>query len=354
MKAKLSIICLSLVLCAFVFHVATVSAKSVDLPKVVVVATGGTIAMKLDPDTGNPVPAVTGEELVSAVPEIKDIAKIEVVEFSNIPSDYMTPKRWINLSKTVNEVLNKDDVAGVVITHGTDTLEETAFFLDLTLKSEKPVVCIGAQRSASADDSDGPRNLLNAVKIVTSPKANGKGVMLALNHYINAARPVTKTHTSNVQTFKSGDYGYLGYVDKDKVIFYHKPLRRQKFELPDKLPEVDLISMYPGANGDHVRYAVEKGVKGIVVSGYGWGNVNDSMYEAIKFAIENNVPVAMSTRVYNGRVLPVYGFKGGGATLKDIGVVFTDDLTPWKARIVFMLALSQTKDHEKLQKYFNN
>lgn len=354
MRAKSLVICVCIVLVAFVLHVALASAKSHELPKVVVVATGGTIAMKLDPDTGNPVPAVTGDELVSAVPEIKDIAEIEVVEFSNIPSDYMTPERWVKLSKTVDETLKKEDVVGVVITHGTDTLEETAFFLDLTLKSEKPVVCIGAQRSASEEDSDGPRNLLNAVRIVTSPSAEGKGVMLAMNHYINAARPVTKTHTSNVQTFKSGDYGYIGYVDKDKVIFYHEPLRRQKLDMPDKLPEVDLIPMYPGANGDHVRYAVDKGVKGIVVSGYGWGNVNDSMYEALKYAIDNNVPVAMSTRVYNGRVLPVYGFKGGGATLKDIGVVFTDDLTPWKARIVFMLALSKTQDHKKLQEYFNN
>ncbi len=323
------------------------------LPKVVVVATGGTIAMKIDPNTGGPVPALSGDDLVSAVPELKDLAAIEVVEFSNIPSDYMTPERWVDLSKTVDEVLAKEDVKGVIITHGTDTLEETAYFLDLTVNSEKPVVCIGAQRSASEKDTDGPRNLLNAVKIVLSPESAGKGVLVALNHYINAAREVTKTHTSNVETFQSGIYGYLGYVDHDKVIFFRDPLRRQNLPLPDKLPEVDLIPMYPGADGGHIKFAVESGVKGIVVEGYGWGNVNDVMYEAIKAAIDKGVVVAMSTRVYHGRVLPVYGFKGGGATLKEIGVVFTDDLQSWKARMLLMLALAQTTDLEKIQSYFD-
>jgi L-asparaginase len=329
------------------------NSQSEDLPKVVIVATGGTIAMKIDPATGGPVPALSGEDLVSAVPELKDLAVIEVVEFSNIPSDYMTPDRWVNLSKTVDEVLSKEDVKGVIITHGTDTLEETAFFLDLTLNSEKPVVCIGAQRSASEKDTDGPRNLLNAVKIILSPDSTGKGVMVALNHFINAAREVTKTHTSNVETFQSGIYGYLGYVDNDKVVFFRESLRRQKFPLPEKLLEVDLIPMYPGADGAHINFAVEEGVKGIVVEAYGWGNVNDVMYEAIKSAIEKGVVVAISTRVYNGRVLPVYGFKGGGATLQKIGAVFTDDLQSWKARMVLMLALAQTNDVQKIQSYFD-
>ncbi|MBW1974814.1 MAG: asparaginase [Deltaproteobacteria bacterium] len=324
-----------------------------ELPTVAVVATGGTIAMKIDPETGGPVPALSGEDLVSAVPELKELANIRVVEFSNIPSDYMTPELWLKLSAKVDEVLADPDIAGVVITHGTDTLEETAYFLDLTLKSDKPVVCIGAQRSASEKDSDGPRNLLNAVRIILSPQARGKGVMVALNHYINAAREVRKVHTSNVQTFESGDYGYLGYVDQDRVVFFRESVRRQKLPLPQALPRVDLVAMYTGADGSYIRHAVDSGAKGIVVQAFGWGNVNKPVYEAIKYAISKGVSVVISTRVYYGRVLPVYGFEGGGATLKKIGAVFADDLPPWKARILLMLALTQTQKQEELQNYFD-
>jgi len=174
--------------------------------------------MKVDPVTHAPVPAVSGEDLVAAVPHLKEIANIRVVEFSNIPSDYMGPDRWPNLTKKVEEVLADPSVVGVVVSHGTDTLDQTAYFLDLALKSDKPVVAVGAQRSASDWDTDGPRNLLNAVRQVLAEDSKGKGVTITMNSYINAARYARKTHTSNVQTFTSGDVGALGYVDEDKVV----------------------------------------------------------------------------------------------------------------------------------------
>lgn len=192
--------------------------SSQERPTVAVVATGGTIAMKVDPVTHAPVPAVSGEDLIAAVPKLKEIANVRVVEFSNIPSDYMGPDRWPNLTKKVEEVLADPSVVGVVISHGTDTLDQTAYFLDLTLKSDKPVVAVGAQRNASDWDTDGPRNLLNAVRQVLAEDSKGKGVTVTLNSYINAARYVRKSHTSNVQTFTSGDAGALGYVDEDKVV----------------------------------------------------------------------------------------------------------------------------------------
>lgn len=329
-------------------------ATAQDLPTVVVVATGGTIAMTVDPQTGAPVPALSGEDLIAAVPAVAELATIRVVEFSNIPSDYMGPDRWPDLSRAVDEVLTDPEVAGVVVTHGTDTLEETAYFLDLTLQSDKPVVCVGAQRSASEEDTDGPRNLLNAVRQILAEDAAGKGVTVTMNHYINAARPVTKTHTSNVETFDSGDYGYLGYVDVDRVVFFRESLRRQKLPLPEgELPRVDLIAMYAGADGGYVRHAVDTGAEGIVIEAFGWGNVNEPMYEAIKYALDEGVPVVVSTRVHDGRTQPVYGFTGGGATLKEIGAVFSDDLSAGKARILLMLALPQTKDREELQAYFD-
>ena len=324
-----------------------------DRPTVAVVATGGTIAMKVDPNTGAPVPALSGEDLTSAVPKLKEIATIRVVEFSNIPSDYMGPDRWPNLAKKVDEVLADPGVVGVVITHGTDTLDQTAYFLDLTLKSEKPVVAVGAQRNASDWDTDGPRNLLNAVRQVLAKDAAGKGVTVTLNHYINAAREVRKTHTSNVETFNSGDAGYLGYVDEDKVVFYRASVRRQKLPLPERLPRVDLIPMYAGADGGYVRHAADSGAEAIVVEAYGWGNVNEPMHDAIKYAVDKGVPVVVATKVYNGRTLPVYGFKGGGKTLQQAGAVFAGDLSADKARLLTMLVLPTTKDQKKLQEYFD-
>jgi len=329
-------------------------AAAADLPVVKMIATGGTIAMKIDPVKNAPVPAISGEDLVATVPEIAKVAKVEVLNLSNVPSDYMDPTRWVGLQKAVVEALARPEVVGVIVSHGTDTLEETAYFLDLTVNSEKPIVLIGAQRNASEKDFDGPRNLLNAARICVSPDARGKGAMIALNNQINAARDVTKTHTSDVETFKSGDFGFLGTADNDRVIFYRVPLRRQYVPLvQDNLSYVEIVAMYGGADGAMVRAAVAAGAKAIVVQGLGWGNVNIPMYEAIKDAIAKKVPVIVSTRVPNGRVLPVYGFQGGGKTLKEAGAVMADNLSPQKARILAMLALQTTSKQEDLQKFFD-
>ncbi len=189
------------------------------LPVCPLIATGGTIAMKIDPIKKAPVPAISGEDLVATVPEVSKYAKVEVNNVSNVPSDYMDPPRWVALTGEVNRALARPEVAGVIISHGTDTLEETAHWLDLTTNSEKPIVLIGAQRNASEPDFDGPRNLLNAVRICVDPESKDKGAMLAMNNKINAARDVTKTHTSSVETFKSGDFGVLGIVDYDASSF---------------------------------------------------------------------------------------------------------------------------------------
>jgi L-asparaginase len=187
-------------------------------PVVVSIATGGTIAMKIDPVMHAPVPAISGDDLLATVPEVSKYATVEVKNVSNIPSDYMDPVRWTGLTRDVTTALARPEVAGVIISHGTDTLEETAYWLDLTVDSEKPVVLIGAQRNASESDFDGPRNLLNAVRIAIDPQSKRKGALLAMNSQINSAREVTKTHTSSVETFKSGDFGFLGEVDFDRIV----------------------------------------------------------------------------------------------------------------------------------------
>ncbi|GJD71258.1 putative L-asparaginase [Methylobacterium gnaphalii] len=329
------------------------SVVAAELPKIAVVATGGTIAMKLDPTTHAPVPALSGEDLVSAVPKLKDIATIAVTEFSNVPSDYMGPDRWPALSRKVDEILADPAIQGAIVLHGTDTLDQTAYFLDLTLKSDKPVVLIGAQRNASDVDADGPRNLLNAARQILADGSVGAGVTVTLNHRINAAREVRKTHTSNVETFNSGEAGILGYVDEDRVVFSRKSLRRQTLPLPDRMPRVDLVSMYAGADGSQVRHAAETGAEAIVVEAYGWGNMNAEMHDAIAEVIAKGVPVIVATKVYDGRALPVYGFKGGGNTLLKAGAVFAGDLTPDKARILALIALPATKERAALQKLFD-
>jgi L-asparaginase len=309
-------------------------------PVVQFLATGGTIAMKIDPVKNAPVPAISGDDLLATVPDIGKYASIEVNNLSNVPSDYMDPVRWVQLTKATQAALDRPDVAGVIVSHGTDTLEETAFWLDLTVKSSKPVVLIGAQRNASSSDFDGPRNLLNAARIAVDAQAKDKGVMLAMNNQINAARYVTKTHTANVETFNSGDFGFLGEVYPDRVMFANAPLRRQHIPIrTDKMPEVEIVAMYGGADGMALRSAVDRGAKGIVVQALGMGNMNAPMHEAVKYAISRNVPVVVSTRVHNGRVLPSYGFVGGGKTSADAGAVMADDLKPAKARILLMLLL---------------
>ncbi len=343
-------------LLAFVIFVPSLApaAEKDAKPVVQLIATGGTIAMKIDPVKKAPVPAISGEDLLATVPDIADFARIEVKNISNVASCEMSPERWVELQKAVIAALERPEVAGVIISHGTDTLEETAYFIDLAVKSEKPVVLIGAQRNASESDFDGPRNLRNAVRICVDPEAKNKGAMVVLNGHINAARNVTKTNTSDVETFKSGDLGELGVADYDRVIFYRAPLHRQHVPVTmNVLPKVEIIYIYGGADGELIKAAVERGAKGIVLAALGWGNISSKAYEVVKDTLKGGTPVVVSTRVWNGRVLPHYGYPGGGKTLKDAGAVFADNLSPQKARLLLMLAMQNTKDQAALQAYFD-
>jgi L-asparaginase len=302
------------------------------------IATGGTIAMKIDPVKNAPVPALSGEDLVAGVPELAKVAKVRVESLFNMPSDHMTTEHWMAIRKSVLKALSGDEVSGVIISHGTDTLEETAYFLDLTVRSDKPIILVGAQRNASDRDFDGPRNLVNASRICVSETALGKGAMIVLNGQINAAREATKTHTSDVESFKSGDFGFLGVVDHDRVVFTRSPMRRQHVPVTgDALPRVDIVPLYAGADAALFCAAIAAGAKGVVLQAFGWGNINVPLYEAMQEAIAKGIVVVISTRVPNGRVLPIYGFKGGGKTLKEAGAVFADNLSPHKARILSSL-----------------
>jgi len=331
------------------------SSVRAELPTVAVITTGGTIAEKIDPATGGAVPALSGKDLLEAVPELAKVAKIKVVKYSNIDSSQMTPELWAGLSKTVDQVLADPLIKGAVITHGTDTMAEGSYFLDLTLKTDKPVVFVGAMRDASDVSPDGPANILNAVVQACSDNAESWGVTVTLNQYINSARDVRKTNSTNVQTFNSGEKGFLGYIAMGKVYRFHDRHDRRRFPLPDKLPKVVLLTTFAGDDGSLLRYAVDQGAAGVVVEGVGAGNVNAEVYKAVEYALKKGITVVLTTRVYHGGVFPIYGDQGGGETLEKAGVILGGDLTGPKARILLMLTLPQVKgEPARLREYFKH
>ena len=322
-----------------------------NLPSVVVLATGGTIASRSSQ------PSLSGDQLVDAVPALRKIARVRSEQIANVGSRDMTPAIWLKLAARANELLEQPDVTGIVITHGTDTLEETAYFLDLTVAGNKPVVFVASQRPASDPDSDGPRNLLDAVRVAASPEAVGKGVMVVLNGQINAARDVTKTHTSQVETFRSLEFGELGIADFETVRFYRAPLRRQTIPVTARtqLGRVEIVYNYAGADGRLIRALIrEEGLAGLVIAGIGLGNVTAGVADAIEEARAKGVPVVIGTRVLSGRVFSIGDGKSSAIGLKKMGCVLADNLNPQKARVLLMLALTKTHDPAAIQKYFDN
>lgn len=323
------------------------------LPYIAIVATGGTIAEKTDPKTHSSIPALTGEDLIATIPSLKEMANLKIINFSNIDSSQMTPLLWGNLSKTVNNLLKDSKIKGVVVTHGTDTMAEGAFFLDLTLTEDKPVVFTGAMKNASDPYSDGPSNILNAISQIIADPGYHFGVTVTLNQYINAAKDVIKTQTTNPQTFESGEKGYLGYIFEKEIYRFNIRPHDHKFPIPDTFPEVEIFMDFPGADGKWIRHAVDQKVDAIVVESVGAGNVSLEIYKAILYALQNNVIVVITTSAYYGSVYPIYGGEGGGVTLQKAGAILSSNLRASKARILLLLALPYVKkDKERLDKYF--
>jgi L-asparaginase len=324
-----------------------------ELPLVWIVSTGGTIAERINPATGAAVPAVSGADLIKAVPDLAKVARIKVFALCNIDSSHMTPEIWRKLAVKVNELLADPEVKGVVVTHGTDTMAEGAFFLELTADSPKPVVFVGAMRNASELSPDGPANIMNAVLQVCSDKSEGWGVTVTLNSYVNSAWYVKKTESTNPQTFTSGPHGYLGYIMMGKVERFNDQPRSLKFSVPDELPPVIPYSVFAGDDGSLIRKAVADGAKGLVIEGVGSGNVNPEVAAAIKEMLGKKIPVVITTRVEWGGVVPAYGDVGGGEYLEKIGCVLGGEIDTHKARLLLMLALAQPDfSVEKLKSYF--
>lgn len=326
------------------------------MARVKILTTGGTIASKVDPQTGGAKPALSGQELLDTVPGLAGAAEVEVETVCNLPSFGVHPEIWLLLARKVRKALQEEGFDGVVVTHGTDTMEETAFFLDLTAEGEKPVVLTGAQRNASYFDPDGPRNLLQAVQVAASPGAAGQGAMIVFNGKINAARDATKTHTSHVETFQAGEHGFLGSVEMGAVRFYRQRLRRQTFPLPPGLPRVDIIPTYPGHDELFFQTVLAAGAEGAVVQAYGLGNGSKVLQWGVEALITAGVPTVIASRVPIGITAPEYAIPdvgGGGLDLFRAGAIFGHDLSPGKARVLLMVALTARQDMDRLREIFS-
>ncbi len=339
---------------------ATLAASAFAKPKVVIVSMGGTIASKASSrmnlnNYGGKGNGVAPQEWLDAVPELQDVATVTAEDMrqpeGTVGGD--TFPYLVRVAKRLQELANDKSIDGIVVTHGTNTLAEAAWFMHLTVAVEKPVVFVGSQRPWSGISSDGPLNLYNAVRIAATPEASGMGVLHMMNDTLNGAREVTKTSAYRLETFKSPDTGPLGYADADKVVIYNKPLRRHTSKsefniatLPEKLPEVEILYAYTESPGYLVDALVQHGVKGIIIDGTGAGSPAGGQIDALKKAQEKGIVVVATARTRSGRVQDT-------PRRQESKIVPGDNLPPEKARILLKLALTKTTDLKELQRIFD-
>jgi L-asparaginase len=332
-----------------------VNGQDKKLPNIVILATGGTIAGAGASSTGSAYTSgqVKIEAMIDAVPNIRTLANLKGEQLANVGSQDMSVKVWLDLAKRINELLASKDCDGVVITHGTDTQEETAYFLNLTVKSDKPVVLTGSMRPSTALSADGPLNMYNAVALAANPAAKGYGVMVVMNDEIHAAKDVKKMYSTPVQTFQSPQEGMIGTVIFGDILFFHKPHGRNTInsefsvEGVTSLPRVDIVYGCADMSPDLIDIMVKAGAKGIVIAGVGDGNMNAATLEAAKKAAKEGIWVVRATRVPIGAVLVK-----GEVNDKEFGTICSDELNPQKARVLLMLALQKKRSWDEMQKLF--
>lgn len=312
--------------------------------------TGGTIAM-LQSGTGHVEPSDINP-IDATLPKATDIAHITTKHFSNIPSPHMTPEKMLELAQFIQHELTQDTYDGVVITHGTDTLEETAYFLQITLGAPVPIVLTGAMRSSNEVGSDGEFNLITALRVAKSEAARGKGVLVVFNGEIHSAFNVTKTHTSSVDTFKSVHFGNVGMVTKDHVLIYSQPATRQPKMIPSISKRVAVLKVVAGMEPDLLESVITLGYDGLVLEVLGQGNVPPSLLSALEHLVKE-IPVVIVSRCFNGIVQDVYGYDGGGKQLKEMGVIFSNGLNSQKARLRLLVELESGSSQSVLEHSFS-
>ncbi|HDP3193533.1 TPA: asparaginase [Staphylococcus aureus] len=315
-----------------------------------VIHTGGTISMSQD--QFNKVVTNDINPISMHQDVINQYAQIDELNPFNVPSPHMTIQHVKQLKDIILEAVSNKYYDGFVITHGTDTLEETAFLLDLILGIEQPVVITGAMRSSNEIGSDGLYNYISAIRVASDEKARHKGVMVVFNDEIHTARNVTKTHTSNTNTFQSPNHGPLGVLTKDRVQFHHMPYRQQALEnVNDKL-NVPLVKAYMGMPGDIFSFYSREGIDGMVIEALGQGNIPPSALDGIQQLVSLNIPIVLVSRSFNGIVSPTYAYDGGGYQLAQQGFIFSNGLNGPKARLKLLVALSNNLDKAEIKSYF--
>jgi len=351
-----------LVLMMFTLILSRFSSESVENEtnervNLVVLTTGGTIAGKGTSETGSAYIAgkVSGNDLIEAVPELGHIAQITVEEISNVPSQDMSIDIWLKLAKRINELLNQDHCDGIVITHGTDTMEETAYFLNLTVHSNKPVVLTGSMRPSTSISADGDINLYNAVAVAASKASFGRGVLIVMNDAIYAARDATKFNTTNVDTFKNLNGGPVGYAHYGCISFYSSTEKAHTvdsvFDTSDllQLPRIEIIYGYADSGSLFVNAAIEAGVDGLIFAGVGDGNGTIETLEALTSAAKKDITVVISSRTGSGMV-----YRNSEYDFDTYRFISANNLNAQKARILLMLSLTKTKDSHTIQQYFDH
>ena len=324
------------------------------MKKVAIVFNGGTISMKVDERIKAAVPSLNGEEIMAMVTGIEKYAEIETYNFSSLPSPYMTPNLMLDLSRMIQKLIEREDICGVVVTHGTDTLEETAYFLDLVLKSNKPVVVTGAMRSSSELGYDGPFNLASSICTAISEESRERGVLVCFNGELHSASEVTKKNSMALNAFSTPNFGPIGIVDNNRVIFYRNNPESIHMKIQNTDKDVAIIKCSAGSDSKFIDFSIDQGYKGIVIEALGRGNVPPTMVDGIKHAIAKDIPVVIVSRCFEGRVFESYGYEGGGKELKEIGCIFGDVFASQKARIKLIVALNYSNDMSKIKSIFES
>ncbi|WEX07204.1 asparaginase [Chelativorans sp. AA-79] len=322
------------------------------MSRIRLITTGGTIASSRKAGSDRVVANISGAELKARLHDPLDGIEIEIDDFSSVGSFAFDLPLAFSLARHINSVLAKEDCDGVVVTHGTDTMEESCYMADLIVNSDKPVVFTGAQRHAGDADTDGPRNIAEAMRVAAAPQARGIGAVIVFEQDIHAARDVTKAHTSRVDTFRSNSYGKLGEVDGENVFIYRRPTGRFHADVTRIVPEVELMKLAMGSSPAFLDFAVGQGARAIVIEAFGRGNAPNGFAEAIAPIVAKGIPVIVASRCQEGRTRPIYGGGSGGKDLADAGVIFSGDLSGLKARILAAVLLGKNAGMDAFRRDF--
>jgi len=320
---------------------------------ILIVFTGGTFSMRIErKKSGGAVPRYSGEELLKKIPEVQKLARISFYDFGKYPGPHVTPEIMMQLSKQLKKKLAENKYDGIVVTHGTDTLEETAYLIDLTIKTKVPIVFTGSIKNSSERDWDGPKNLVDSIQVCLNKNSKGMGTLVCMHGEVNAASEVTKIFSNEFETFQSLDFGSLGFVQKDRVVYNRLPRFLEIINTNKINPNVDLLTVYAGMDEKFFRHSADSGVDGLVIEALGIGNVPPAAFKGVEYVIKKNIPVVLVSRCPAGETDYIYSYPGAGRHLHNLGVIFTDYLNGQKARIKLMLALSKTQDRKLLKKIF--